>query len=331
MVATTIAATLISISAYGATPENLNYDEAIEAAAGDEVPAVSSTPKFSGYTITNFLYQQDEGSSFNLRHMTLGLAGDLGSNFDYKIQLAFAGTPKIQDAYGRLKFNDAINVQIGQFKVPFSLENPLSPTSLEAFENSMIVSSLCGGRDIGVALYGSLGDNKIVEYSVGVFNGSGTNKADKDKYKDYIGRLIFNTPVEGLVLSGSFHFGNEDDAGKHIAYNRYAAGLKYDSDGLFARSEYLWGSDNLINTDGAYALLGYKINPRVKAFAKYDWEHHKIKDGNISAEANSVTAGVAYYLNSKVFFRLQYEMVQPDVQVSDKILNNVGAAVTIQF
>lgn len=305
-------------------------ESVVSAGVNDEVPVVTSTPKFSGFIINNFLYKKGDGTSFNVRHLVMGLSGDLGSNFDYKVQLTFAGSPKVQDAYGRLKFSDALNVQIGQFKLPFSLENPISPTSLETFENSEVISTFCGGRDIGVALYGSFGDEKFAEYSVGVFNGSGTNKADADKYKDYVGRLIINTPLEGLAVSGSFHLGNLEENDSRVAYNRYAAGFKYDSSGLFARSEFLWGSDNEFNAYGMYGLLGYKITPRISAFGKYDWMQIETPIGDNWAETNYITAGMAYRLNSKVFFRLQYQLTQPLGQDTNRV-SGAGAAVTIQF
>lgn len=309
---------------------NESSESAASAGINDEVPVVTSTPKFSGFIINNYLYEEGEGTSFNVRHVVMGLTGDLGTNFDYKVQIAFAGTPKVQDAYGRLKFSDELNVQIGQFKLPFSLENPISPTSLEAFDNSQVISTFCGGRDIGVALYGSFGDNKFAEYSVGVFNGSGTNKADADKYKDYVGRVIINTPLDGLAVSGSFHLGNLEENGNRVAYNRYAAGFKGEFGRLFTRSEFLWGSDHEFSAYGIYGLLGYKFTPRLSAFGKYDWMQMENSTGDTWAETNYVTTGLAYRLNSKVLFRLQYQLTQPLGQ-DTKYVNGAGAAVTIQF
>ena len=323
-----MVATLLLHSAT-ALASNESSESAVSAGVNDEVPVVTSTPKFSGFIINNFLYKEGDGTSFNVRHLVMGLSGDLGSNFDYKVQIAFAGTPKVQDAYGRLKFSDALNVQIGQFKLPFSLENPISPTALETFDNSLPISAFCGGRDIGMALYGSFGDNKVAEYSVGVFNGSGTNKADADKYKDYVGRLTVKTPLDGLAVSGSFHLGNPEENGARVAYNRFAAGFKYDSETLFSRAEYLWGSDNSVQASGGYGLLGYKFTPRFYGFGKYDQLYVQTKEGKYVSETNAITAGLAYRLNSKVLFRLQYQLMQADG--TSKYLNNVGGAVTIQF
>ena len=312
-----------------ALASNESSESVVSAGINDEVPVVTSTPKFSGFIINNFLYKEGEGTSFNVRNVNLSLDGNLGDNFDYKLQVAFAGSPKVSDAYGRLKFSDALNVQFGQFKLPFSLENPISPTSLETFDGSLPISTFCGGRDIGVALYGSFGDEKVAEYSVGVFNGSGTNKADADKYKDYVGRLIINTPLAGLAVSGSFHLGNPEENGARVAYNRFAAGFKYDSETLFSRAEYLWGSDNSVQASGGYGLLGYKFTPRFYGFGKYDQLYVQTKEGKYVSETNAITAGLAYRLNSKVLFRLQYQLMQADG--TSRYLNNVGGAVTIQF
>ncbi len=312
-----------------ATASTESSGSAASAGTNDEVPAVTSTPKISGFIISNALYKEGNGASFNLRYMNLSLAGDLGTNFDYKVQLALAGTPKVSDAYGRLKFSNALNVQFGQFKLPFSLENPISPTSLETFDGSLPISTFCGGRDIGVALYGSFGEDKVAEYSVGIFNGSGTNKADADEYKDYVGRLIVNTPLDGLAISGSFYLGNFAENNNHVAYNRFAAGFKYDSDKLFSRAEFLWGSDNTMQATGGYGLLGYNINPRFYGFGKYEQLYLQTSEGEHISETNAITAGLAYRLSNKVLFRFQYQLMQPEGR-SD-YLNNVGGAVTIQF
>ncbi len=301
-------------------------------AINEEIPVAKSTPKISGYALSNFVYEEGGANSFNLDDVALSVAGDLGTNFDYKIQIGFAGTPKIKDAYGRVKFNNAFNVQIGQFKLPFSLENELSPTSLETFDKSLIISNLCGGRDQGVALYGSFGDNNLAEYSVGVFNGAGTNKVDDNKFKDYVGRVKIKLPVEGLLVSGSFHLGNiqETAGGSRESYNRFAVGAKYDSESLFARSEYLWGGNESIKTSGMYALLGYWLTPRLSAIAKYDYmalqDYH---EEAILGESSQWTAGFAYHLNSNVYFRLQY--TSWNSLDDDKFTNGVGAGITIKF
>ena len=56
------------------------------------------------------------------------------------------------------------------------------------------------GRDIGIQLGGALvkkGNTSLVEYRLGVFNGSGINVADTaNEAKDIAGRLIVN-PIKG--------------------------------------------------------------------------------------------------------------------------------------
>ena len=117
--------------------------------------------------------------------------------------------------------------------------------------------------------------------------------------------------------------------GARVAYNRFAAGFKYDSETLFSRAEYLWGSDNSVQASGGYGLLGYKFTPRLYGFGKYDQLYVQTKEGEYVSETNAITAGLGYRLNSKVLFRLQYQLLQETG--TSKYLNNVGGAVTIQF
>lgn len=66
-----------------------------------------------------------------------GVQGRPLAKIDYRLQLEFA-SPKIVDAYLRFKPFDQLNVQIGQFKVPFTIENThYAPLKFEFIEYSL--------------------------------------------------------------------------------------------------------------------------------------------------------------------------------------------------
>src|SRR3712207_9391463 len=92
----------------------------------------------------------------------------------------------------------AVRVKIGQFKRPFSFENPLHPITQGFMSYSQNVQKLAGfsdrtgahpsnGRDMGVQLQGDILPNasgrNLLHYQVGVFNGQGINTKDVDRRK----------------------------------------------------------------------------------------------------------------------------------------------------
>lgn len=234
---------------------------------------VANLPKISGYAQLG--YQWDNGytlgsqglvdngkhSSFSVMSVRLNLAGEIGRKFDYRIQLEFASV-KLIDAYIRYKLHPAFSLQAGQFHTNFSLEGPFGALDMEALTYAPVVSVIAGtpdSRDIGIAAYGAAGKREgfnLFEYSLGVFNGEGKNKADANKSKDIITRIKIN-PVKDLTLSGSFSYG---ELGADYVHNtRYAGGIWYHGDSFWARSEYLGLRQKhgaTYHVDGAYVTLG---------------------------------------------------------------------------
>lgn len=230
--------------------------------------AQPAMPRIGG-TI-NFRYQVGKDlNSFDIRRARLDVRGDLAPDLGYRVQVELAGSPKIVDAFMQWKVRPAFGLQAGQFKVPFTIENPYSPANLETIDNSLIITSLVeynhvsgastGGRDIGLSASGSAG---IFDYAVGVFNGSGVNRGDNNKGKDVAGTLTLR-PVSGLSVA-AFHYNGPDRV-------RTGGGVKYDDGKWLARGEYLEAKTNGTRSRGAYAVGGLFVTPRWQPVAKVDW------------------------------------------------------------
>lgn len=122
----------------------------------------------------------EANGSFQVRRARLDVKGNLSKQVDFRLQADMSSAPKLIDAYVRMRFNKAIALQMGQFKIPFSLENILSPLDLELTDNAQVISALSGykdvtgiasyanGRDIGLMLSGTLFSDEIkgVETSI---------------------------------------------------------------------------------------------------------------------------------------------------------------------
>jgi len=184
--------------------------------------------KINGYGQFRYQYFQEDQKvkvdGFDIRRAYLDIKGDITPFWSYRLQTDFATSPKIIDLYTELKPRDEISFTIGQQLLPFSLNNVTSNTKLILADRAQVVEAATfrrgdvlgdnNGRDIGITAFGSLisfNDLKLVEYRIGVFNGSGINRPDLNDGKDISGRLILH-PVKGLDLGGSFVSGWTPDS-----------------------------------------------------------------------------------------------------------------------
>lgn len=260
------------------------------ASAQENTPKLSvlSDIKFSGYVMSQYQYTgQDskESNSFNIRMVRMALDGRLMKDFYWKVQLQANGntsdlgsSPRMVDAFAEWQKYEAFKIKAGQFKRPFTFENPMHPITQGFMGYSQNVSNLAGfsdrtgehasnGRDIGVQIQGDLIKNaagrNLLHYQVGVFNGQGTNHKDVDQRKDVIGG-IWVSPVKGLRIGAFGWTGssarkgtwdvtdanhnvvkNEDGSVKthsgvrSLSKNRYAFSAEYAANDWTVRSEYI--------------------------------------------------------------------------------------------
>ena len=74
-------------------------------------------------------------NTFNVRRARLDFKGNLCENVEFRVQGDLAGTPKLVDGFVKVKLQKYFNIQVGQFKIPFTFENPQSPLTLEGILN----------------------------------------------------------------------------------------------------------------------------------------------------------------------------------------------------
>ncbi len=133
----------------------------------------------------------------------------------------------IADAYIIYRPTPLFNLQLGQFLVPFTMENRTSPNALTFMERSMAVRVLAApqDRDIGIMGYGAL-DRRLLYYSAGVFLGDGTNRPNADNRFDTMARwyvrplALTRDPFRDFQVGMSFRFGMRDP--HRVAYDASA-------------------------------------------------------------------------------------------------------------
>ncbi len=311
--------------------------------------------KFSGYGMLQYQGQDKEGAktnSFNLRLARFILDGKIG-DFDWRAQIQGTnakgpGEPTVQlvDLYAEWRKYPEFKIRAGQFKRAFTFENPTHPITQGWRSYADVINRLSGfgdragekssgGRDIGVQLSGDILPNasgrKLLHYQVGVYNGEGVNRSDKNNQKDIIGG-IWVMPVKGVRIGAFGWHGSHGDmvvgydiAGKaitdNIPLNRYCLSAEYDKDEFTFRTEYIhsqgWGTgvigSNVINyglgdkADGWYA---FGIVPIIKSklHAKARYQTYRVAK-EWSSSVNQVECGLNYFFTKNMEMHLEYSHV----------------------
>lgn len=224
-------------------------------------------PKFSGFAMASYQATFQDGNnsnSFDLRLVRASIEGRILGDFYYKIQGQINGntttlgsSPRLVDYFMEWQKLDFFRVKLGQFKRPFTYENPMNPIDQGFMGYSQPVSKLAGfsdrtgmhasnGRDIGLQFQGDFLKNgngrNLLHYQVGVFNGQGINVKDVDERKDIIGGA-WVMPIDGMRLGA---FGWEGSYARKgggqtvsLRQHRYALSAEYKKGDLQLRTEYI--------------------------------------------------------------------------------------------
>ena len=223
--------------------------------------------------------------------------------------------------------------KIGQFKTPFSIENPIIPVELEMITlMSMVGTYMVGGscplmmpggagRDIGVSVNGDI--DKWVSYDLALMNGAGRNRWDDNSWKDFVGRITFH-PIKELHLSGSViagkgkrstlaeYLGEENPTAVTGNYtrNRFAAGFELKTKPVNLRGEWMWGKDGQMKSNGGYATAQIN-NVGVKNLDIVASADYLDKDGE---KVNRYQAGLQYWFYKKCRIQAGYSYTDYDGQ-----------------
>ena len=269
--------------------------------------------KLSGYGIAQYQFtNQDKAksNSFNLRLGRVSLDGRLFNDWAWKVQIQFNGntstlgsSPRVVDLFTEWQKYTFFRVKIGQYKNPFTFENPIHPITQGFMGYSQVVSKFAGfadragthssnGRDIGVQIQGDF-----------LKNSAGKKK------KNIIGG-VWVMPVKGMRIgwfgwTGSYArkgtwidaTGATQTGVRKLQQRRYAVSAEYIVNDWTFRSEYAHSTGeafakSLVNTNDAAA-----------------------KDCNIGSngsKAQGVYASViAPIVKEKLYGKARYDMYQP--------------------
>ncbi len=305
--------------------------------------------KFSGYGMVQYQAsdkEDAENNGFNLRLVRMALEGRAHQDFYWKVQMQINGNTydpdksstdiRLVDLFGEWQKYEFFKVKAGQFKRPFTFENPMHPITQGFMSYSQNVSKLAGfsdrcggnasnGRDIGVQIQGDmmwLNERPLLHYQVGAFNGEGINQKDKDNRKDIIGG-VWVMPVKGLRIGAFGWTGSQnvtkDGISARMNKNRYALSGEYAQNDWTVRSEYIhsqgWNfSHTSEKADGYYALIIAPIQKnKFHVKARYDL-YREAKEWGQSKTQYEI--GADYMFTKNLQLNVEY------ARVNDRTIKN---------
>jgi hypothetical protein len=130
-----------------------------------------------------------------IRRARVELAGGVFSFLTWRVgaELTDNGPQTAADMHVNLRLHPVVNVQIGQFDAPFTMENRTSDRYLDFIERSLTVRALGvpTGKEIGLMLWGEDRLHRAY-WSVGVFNGGGPDRFTPSNQVEAAARFFFH-------------------------------------------------------------------------------------------------------------------------------------------
>ncbi|MBO7068052.1 MAG: porin [Bacteroidaceae bacterium] len=322
----------------GVKPENPQSEQRmlrklVPENAPDWMKDVADRIQLHGYAQGGYNYTRKGGTdtnTFELKRVLFWANAQITDRWSFLFMHDFSSV--VQEFYTdfRISKNKALTVRVGQFKNGLSLENPLSPTSMEAidvYSEGVTFLTGCGsdplmgvqyGRDLGLSLYGETNNGKF-RYELDVMNGQGINKKDGNNFKDFIARLEYR-PVKGLNLVATGQVGRghcilkDTDPlsvynptiapGADYKRNRWTVGFDYKCKAFKAHGEYLEGYDGDVVSRGGYLTGSVPLGtPKVEFVGSYDYFNFNT---TLGMDQHKAIAGLQYWFFKKCRIQVQY-------------------------
>jgi phosphate-selective porin OprO/OprP len=132
---------------------------------------------------------EDEDDRLDVARRRVGIDGEVGRVVSFQVERELIGDGVWRDVYVDYRQFDAVRIQAGHFKLPFSLDENTSATSLDFARRSLGATELAPGRDRGVMVHGRF-FGRAVSYEAGLFQHDGDNGPEPDTAAERSGRTI---------------------------------------------------------------------------------------------------------------------------------------------
>jgi phosphate-selective porin len=236
------------------------------------------TAKINTQLQTRYTFTDNDGGSndseFSVRRARLMVSGTaLHEEFSYRLQMDFAGTSTLKDAYLQWNACDNTSVRMGRYKTAISRQYNNTSAKLQFAERSIASEYYDHGRQEGVKAMMGFMDDKIM-LSLGVADGTDTGVAETDHLYEGAVRVDIMggmdayeegdiNGTEGVALNWGAAVANEhladtsDDVTVSSDINLKSGGASVHAE-LFYKDEETADSDTL----SFYGQVGYFVMPK---------------------------------------------------------------------
>lgn len=315
----------------------------------------------------------DSKGSFRIRRAKLKFEGWAFKPWlNYEVQTNWPGINSanlanfLEDAninWDVTKGKKKLMVKLGQYKVPFGLQELTSSGSQQFVDRSLVSNAYFRGRDTGLSVWGVLGANKL-EYRVGAFNGNGLTRSanDNDKFQ-YDARISFQP--NGAVPLGSYsgtHQSESDfetralgkpvfvvsaaveqndlanvatDLRTNIKSTLFEIDSIFKYKGFSATGAYIWGerkpqvTNPSFDTQGYYVQAGYFLKPdKWEVAARYGQQD---PSKSVSKDKVSEIRGGLSYFYARHVLKVQADFGQVKTESSSATRKNNELRVQAQL
>jgi len=265
-------------------------------------------------------YDFDSGAndSFYSRRLEVKFTGQVNKKVSFTAMADFAKTLKqdangnvdqgsriLQDAYASVALGGPWSIDLGQKKIPFSMEALQSTGELDTLERALFLAQGKFGdvRDQGLWVNAKFPE---VTATAAVTNGAGETQNSKDgnEQKSYGGRVVFKPKsLPGFQVGGSAISGTDPS---NFRKERVGFEAMYKNADWTLKTEAATALTGGIRQTGWYGHAGYKFQPDFEAILRYD-----TFDPNRAVNADDITDvifGLNYYLQGNDA-KLQLNMV----------------------
>ena len=286
---------------------------------------------------------QGFSDTFRIRRAELEFSGEINPKVRWKVMIdpsrglslnrtftTIAGTPVVrdvsvnqgsrilQDAFVTLGYVKHMDINVGQQKLPLSLEGTQSSSRLDTVERALFLSdggrggSLGDVRDLGVTFTGSLFSTSL-DYYVGVFNGVGLtqNDVDRNDQKSVVGRLVYRPAfAKGLQVGGSGAWENGGFADRPRR-DRLGAEGRFVRGPVTLKAEVMSGKDADLHRLGYYGHFGYRFVPKLEGVFRVDtFDPDRRRETNAAdVRERDYVAGLNYFIEEN-HVKLQFNYLR---------------------
>jgi len=143
------------------------------------------------YTFADNETSQDV-SEWRIRRMKLFMSGyAYTKDLTYKLQVNFADSKLLEDAWLSYRLLDEAQALFGQEKVPFARQEITSSGAQQFVDRSNATDTFKMGRDTGLMLHGKIA-NGLVNYNLGGYGGVGQNILRTSSDNAFAARITVN-------------------------------------------------------------------------------------------------------------------------------------------